>query len=260
MVLLHIPVVRLDVDRQRFTVWHALSSPTRVLCVLLMLLAIALTPNGHWATWAVYGMGIVAVLGLSRVTWPVLLQRLVVESAFVGVVLLGTLFRPEGAVLWRWGPLQVTTVGVLVLASVSIKALLSLLLLNLLTLTTSVPDLLQALLVLRVPPLLVAILASMYRYLEVLIAEFVAMKRAAIARNLMGQRRWQRLVIGNMIGSLFIRTFDRGERIHQAMLARGYQGLTPVVTQPIVSGRRDVLALTVTLLLALCGQAIYLDF
>jgi len=260
MVLLHIPAFRLDVDRQRSTVWHSLTPPTRVLCVLLLLLAIALTPNGHWSTWAVYGAGIGGVLYLSQITFWVLLKRLVVESAFVGVVLVGTLFRSEGAVLWQWGPLQVTTGGVLVLGSVSVKALLSLLLLNLLTLTTSVPDLLQALLVLRVPPLLVAILASMSRYLEVLLAEFGAMRRAALSRNLMGQRRWQRLVIGNMIGSLFIRTYDRGDRIHQAMLARGYQGLTPTVTQPVIRGYRDILALTFTLLLALLGQAMSLDF
>lgn len=258
-MLLHIPVIRLDGDRDRATIWHSLTPPVRVLCVFLMLLAIALTPNGHWGTWAVYGIGIVWVLWLSRISVAVLLKRLVVESAFVGVILLGTVFRPEGEVLWQWGPLQVTTVGVLILGSVTTKALLSLLLLNLLTLTTSVPGLLQALLVLKVPPLLVAILASMYRYLEVLIAEFTTMKRAALSRNLMGQRRWQRLVLGNMIGSLFIRTVDRGDRIHRAMIARGYQGLRPVVTQPLMRGHRDILALTFTLCLALLGQAIYLD-
>lgn len=258
-MLLHIPVIRLDVDRDRATIWHSLTPPARVLCVLLLLLAIALTPNGHWGTWAVYGIGIVWVLWLSRISVTVLLKRLVVESAFVSVILLGTVFRPEGEVLWQWGLLQVTTVGVLILGSVTTKAFLSLLLLNLLTLTTVVPDLLQALLVLKVPPLLVAILASMYRYLEVLIAEFAAMKRAALSRNLMGHRRWQRLVLGNMIGSLFIRTVDRGDRIHQAMIARGYQGLTPVVTQPLIRGHRDILALTFTLGLALLGQAIYLD-
>jgi cobalt/nickel transport system permease protein len=124
-------------------------------------------------------------------------------------------------------------------------------------LTTSVPALLNALTALRVPPLLVAILASMYRYISVLISEFQAMRRAATSRNLAKNGVWQRLVIGNMIGTLFIRTFERGERVYQAMLARGYQGV-PVVEKVPSGGRRDVLVLTLTLVLALLGQSIYL--
>jgi cobalt/nickel transport system permease protein len=134
--------------------------------------------------------------------------------------------------------------------------MLSLLMLNLLTLTTSIAALLNALIALRTPPLLVAILASMYRYIGVLIGEFNAMRRAALSRNLMSSKRRQRLVIGNMMGSLFIRTYERGERVYQAMLARGYQGLPPVEKVPS-GGRRDIVALTLTLILALLGQVIY---
>jgi cobalt/nickel transport system permease protein len=104
---------------------------------------------------------------------------------------------------------------------------------------------------------LVAILASMYRYINVLIGEFNAMRRAAESRNLMGSNRWQRLVVGNMMGALFIRTYERGERVYQAMLARGYQGIPPVEKVP-KGGRRDVVALTLTVIVALLGQAVYL--
>jgi cobalt/nickel transport system permease protein len=107
------------------------------------------------------------------------------------------------------------------------------------------------------PPLLVAILASMYRYIGVLAEEFETMKRAASSRNLMGSNRWQRLVVGNMMGSLFIRTYERGDRIHQAMLSRGYNGLPPVL-EARQSGRLDILALTFTVLLLVIGQLIYL--
>jgi cobalt/nickel transport system permease protein len=187
----------------------------------------------------------------------VLLKRIAVEFAFIGAVLLGTLFRDGGEVIWSWGPLRITTVGLMVLGSVTLKALLSLIMVNVLTLTTSIPALLNALVALRVPPLLVAILASMYRYIGVLIGEFNAMRRAAASRNLMGSNRWQRLVIGNMMGSLFIRTYERGDRVYQAMLARGYQGLPPVEKMP-PGGRNDMIALTLTIILALIGQAIYL--
>jgi cobalt/nickel transport system permease protein len=157
---------------------------------LLIVFAIVLTANGHWLTWAIYGLALLGLLLLSRVTLSVLLKRVAVEAAFIFVVLLGTLFREGGRVLWAWGPLKITTVGLIVLGSVTLKALLSLLMLNVLTLTTSIPALLNALLVLRTPPLLVAILASMYRYINVLIGEFNAMRRAAASRNLMGSNRW----------------------------------------------------------------------
>jgi cobalt/nickel transport system permease protein len=224
--------------------------------VLLLVLAIALTPNGHWWTWAIYGAGIGLLLLVSQVTLSLLCKRLAVESAFISVVLFGTLFRGGGEVIWQWGWLQVTTTGLTILGSVTLKAVLALLLLNLLTLTTPIPALLHALIALKVPPLLVAILASMYRYIAVSIEEANAMRRAAMSRNLMGRRHWQRIVVGNTIGSLFIRTYERGERIHQAMLSRGYQGLPSIAAMPQV-GRRDRAAVLATVLLALLGQAVY---
>jgi cobalt/nickel transport system permease protein len=73
----------------------------------------------------------------------------------------------------------------------------------------------------------------------------------------MGSNRSARLVVGNMMGSLFIRTYERGERVYQAMLARGYQGIPPVEKVP-PGGRRDLVALSLTVIVALLGQAVYL--
>ncbi len=256
-MLLHLGAFHLDVDSKLSTPWHRLAPRTRVLWALLFVFATALTPNGRWLTWAVYGLGLAVLILLSRVTLPVLLRRVVIESTFIGMVLLGTLFRAGGTVLWQWGWLQITTEGLMVLGSVSLKAFLSLLMLNLLVLTTSIPALLHALIALKTPPLLVAILASMYRYIGVLVDEFSTMRRAAASRNLLGNNRYQRVVVGNMIGALFIRTYERGDRIHQAMLARGYNGLPPVEAVP-PGGRRDQVALTLVTLWMLLGQGVYL--
>jgi cobalt/nickel transport system permease protein len=216
----------------------------------------ALTPNGQWWTWAVYGGWIALSVLLSRVSVGVLLKRVVVEFLFIGVVLLGTLFRPGGQTLFQWGWIHVGTDGLRILASVSLKAALSLLILNVLILTTPIPILLHALVELRVPPLLVAIFASMHRYVQVLQDEFQSMQRAARSRNLMSNPKRQRLVIGNMMGSLFIRTYDRGERIHQAMLARGYEGLPRVAAQS-QSAKVDIAAVALTTLILLLGQAVH---
>ena len=145
----------------------------------------------------------------------------------------------------------------MVLGSVSFKAVLCLLMLNILVMTTAIADLLDALTALKMPPLLVAILNSMYRYLGVLINEFETMRRAALSRNLLNNRRWQRLIIGNTMGSLFIRSYERGERIHQAMLARGYRGMAAIAKEQPLQ-RIDRIALLLMMTLVSVGQLIYL--
>jgi cobalt/nickel transport system permease protein len=96
-------------------------------------------------------------------------------------------------------------------------------------------------------------MASMYRYLAVLITEFSTMRRAALARNLLARPQGQRQVIGNMMGSLFIRSYERGDRVYQAMVARGYQGTLPTDTYfPMTL--HDRIALGLMGVLVLLGQ------
>lgn len=253
MLLLHVGAFHLDVDGKKQSLWHGLAPQTRVLCALFFVFATALTPHGRWETWAIYGLGLAVLIALSRSTLTVLLKRVAVEAVFLTVVLLGTLFHAGGTVIWQWGFLQITTQGLTVLGSVSCRAILCLLMLNLLILTTPIPALLQALASLRVPPILVATLTAMYRYIEVLVNEIQTMRRAAASRNLNEKSQWQRLILGNMFGALFIRTYERGDRVYQAMLARGYTGM-PLRTETCCIRRSDRLALTLMVGLLLLGQ------
>jgi cobalt/nickel transport system permease protein len=75
-MLLHIGALAFDVDSKQVTPWHKLAPRTRILCTLLLVFAIALTPNGHWWTWAIYGLAVASVLLLSKVTLSVLLKTL----------------------------------------------------------------------------------------------------------------------------------------------------------------------------------------
>lgn len=267
IMLLHIHLTKatnhqMPNDSDRLNLWNSLAVHTRLLCIFLLVFAIALTPMGKWWTWIIYGTMTLPILHWSKVNLVVLVKRMAIEAAFISVILLGTLFRRGGEVVWQWGWLQITTNGLVILGSVSVKVFLSLLLLNILTLSTSVSLLLQALATLKMPPLLVSILASMYRNIDVLSNEFNAMRRAAVARNFVpsnlynhqrSDRPWQRQVLGNMLGVLFIRTYDRGDRIYQAMLARGYQGV-PVIIESVRSGWRDRIAIGCVMLIILLGQ------
>jgi len=87
-------------------------------------------------------------------------------------------------------------------------------------------DLLKGLEQLRVPLVLIMILSFMYRYIFVLTDDIMRMKQARDSRNFGGSRMWQLKTLGNMIGTLFVRSYERGERVYSAMLARGYDGQT----------------------------------
>ncbi len=142
--MLHIATFSCENERPNFGFWQRLAPHTRVLVTLLLVFATALTPNGSWETWGIYGLGLIILILISRVAIPVLLQRVAIEFVFIGVVLLGTLFRDGGEILWSWGFLRVTSEGLLVLGSVALKAFLCLCTVNILVLTTAIPDLLQA--------------------------------------------------------------------------------------------------------------------
>ena len=77
---------------------------------------------------------------------------------------------------------------------------------------------------------MVAIISFMYRYLAVLSSEATRMNRARAARSADrdgrggGSLRWRATVTGHLVGSLFLRSYERSERIYGAMQARGFDG------------------------------------
>jgi cobalt/nickel transport system permease protein len=130
------------------------------------------------------------------------------------------------------GPWQLTAtwVGIIRFVSILVRSWLSVQMAILLTATTQFPDLMHALRHLRVPHLLVAIISFMYRYLFVLVDEAMRLLRAREARSARlnnksgGTIWWRARVAGNMVGQLFLRSYERSDRVYNAMLARGYRG------------------------------------
>ena len=80
---------------------------------------------------------------------------------------------------------------------------------------------------LRVPPMITAIAGFMVRYLEVIVEELGRMRTAMTARAYQPRWVWDAGPIASSAGALFIRSYERGERVYQAMLARGFTGTMP---------------------------------
>ncbi len=130
------------------------------------------------------------------------------------------------------GPIVLTISGqgLREFATIALKSWISVQAALLLSFTTRFPDLVEALRQLHVPRLLVAIIGFMYRYLAVLSEEAGRLNRARLSRSAVvegrggGSIRWRAGVVGGMVGSLFLRSYERSERVYAAMQARGFDG------------------------------------
>jgi cobalt/nickel transport system permease protein len=132
---------------------------------------------------------------------------------------------------------------------------------TLLTATTESDHILRSLRAFGVPRVFVATVSFMWRYVFVIGEEaqrLITARQARCARpegKVGGSLGWRAGVAGNMVGSLFLRSVDRSERVYLAMLARGYNGEIRSIDLFTLT-RRDVVA-GVTTLLALIAVQTY---
>ncbi len=167
-----------------------------------------------------------AMLWLSRVPVAFALKRVAVLSPFIAMLaLLSPLYdhslRDVAMGPWRFA----LGGGWLTLADIVIKFSLGVLAMTALMSTTPFATMLEAMRRGGVPRLLVMQLGFLYRYLFVLLDESMRIRRGRDFRGAARAPARRRLAaVGGIIGSLFVRTLDRSDRIHVAMCARGYRG------------------------------------
>jgi len=209
---------------------HRLDPRTKLITTFAFILVVVLTPPLRWQAFALYFALIAGLLLLSKVPPLYVLKRSLVILPFVLMIVIFNMFLKPGEILvsfniWHW-QVSITDEGLLFSWNVLIKAWLSVLSLTLLSSTTKFSELLKGLEQLRMPRVMVMILSFMYRYIFVMVDEVIRMKQARDSRNFGGKRMWQLKTIGNMVGTLFLRSYERGERIYGTMVARGFDGET----------------------------------
>lgn len=202
----------------------------KLLTALAMVVIAVSTPPESFMAVACYfsTFGLLAIW--SRISPHVVLTRLAAVVPFVAFIALFVPFLPDpsgAAAGFGAGALRVHRAGLVVFWNVLWKATFGVLTLSLLTWTTPFERILRALEELRTPPVLVMLTSFTYRYAFVLADEVVRMRRARDSRGWEGRTLAQARTIGQMIGMLFLRSYERAERIHLAMLARGYEGRPP---------------------------------
>jgi cobalt/nickel transport system permease protein len=211
---------------------HVTDARVKLPATLAYIFAVTLTPVGHWTALALLALPLATALALSRLSPLIVLRRSALALPFL-LVAVPLMFTKEGEALFSV-PLFGWTAsreGLEAVLSILAKSWLSVLAAVILTATTPAAELLRAMRALGLPRLLVATVSFMYRYLFVIGEEALRLIRARDSRSarLPGQKPggslgWRAKVLGNMVGSLFLRTYERSERVYAAMLARGYDG------------------------------------
>ncbi|MCA8936499.1 MAG: cobalt ECF transporter T component CbiQ [Planctomycetes bacterium] len=205
-----------------------LDARAKIVSLFAVVFVAVSTPARAWQAFVVYWV-LLTLYALAGMIPPrQILRRLLVVIPFLLLVLVFLPFmKPDFSRGEYWvsvGGFLMSSRSVDVLANVSTKSLTSVYALILLSASTPFGDMLRGFERLRVPAVFVETVAFAWRYLFVLRDEAQRMLRARDARAWRGRWVWQVWVIGLMIGSLFLRAFERAERVYQAMKARGYHG------------------------------------
>ena len=186
---------------------HRLPPWLKLLASVLLILWTVVTPPSD--TWFFAGCGVFLVVVVIAARIPagfVAVRLLTLEPLVIGVAILA-LLQPG---------------GLAVMLRILLKSNLCLLTAVVLSNTTPFGDILRVLRALRVPWLLVTILALMYRYVFLLIDQAERMTRARESRTFALRRTGRWKLAAGVVSQLFVRSTERAERIYAAMTARGW--------------------------------------
>lgn len=213
---------------------HSLDPRVKVVITVGFILSNAILPDGSWLAFALAWLFILLVNDLANLGLDFSLKRSVIILPFV-LVAVSAIFSPQGKPLAVWDLgfiiLIPTDVGLIRFASILVRSWLSVQMAILLVGTTQFPDLIHALEHLKLPRTLTTIIAFLFRYLFILTNEVYRILRAREARSARlpsirggGSLGWRIKMTGSMAGQLFTRSYERSDRIYQAMISRGYAG------------------------------------
>jgi cobalt/nickel transport system permease protein len=214
---------------------HTLESRTKLIAFTVLIVAVLCIPIRSGFLFVLYFFTTAILMGISQIPLNYILGRILIMLPFIVLASL--------AVPWQ---------GYQGLWILFVRATLCLILLILLTNTTRFVELLRGLRKMGCPQILVMNLSFLYRYLFVLTEEAMRMKQARDCRRVgHAPFREEIKLLSSMLGTLLIRSFERAERMHSAMLSRCYTGNFPVVSPKRFSWKDLVFVSGVMLFVAL---------
>ena len=216
------------------SILHTLDARVKVILTVAYILSNVLLPDAAWLMFGISWLLILIANIVSGLGWAFTFKRSFVALPFA-LAALSVLFampgNPLGSFKLGMWTLTITDFGLLRYISILIRSWLSVQMAILLVSVTEFPDIIHALAHLRLPAIFTTIVSFLYRYLFVLTDEVMRLLRARKARSAAatgsrsgGSVAWRARVAGSMAGQLFLRSYERSDRIYRAMQSRGYAG------------------------------------
>lgn len=175
---------------------------------------------------AMLGLAIaLLILVISRIPLGFALQRIKWVFLFLFPLLIIMPLTVEGEQLFDLHGIPVTYEGTVYASLVIIRAMAAVTLALTMLGTTRFDVTIKSLYMLKIPGSLIQMLMFTYRYIFVIIDEFGRMHRALRSKGFEPMTNKHGLsIVGNMIGMLIIKSYDRSERVYQSMISKGYTG------------------------------------
>ncbi len=210
---------------------HHLDARAKILVFFTFtFISVSSSPDA-FALFSLLALALIGIAFVSRLPLAHLAKKVLIILPFLLVVAISVPFMKGGAIGGGYnlglGGFSLSQKGLWILWNVVVKSSLGVFSILLLSSTTSFPQLVKGMERLGSPRIFTVLASFMYRYSFILIDETQRLKRARDSRCFGGKWLWQVKVIGHMIGTLFLRSFDRGEKVYMAMLSRGYDGRMP---------------------------------
>ncbi len=228
---------------------HRLDPRVKVVVTVIFILSNVLLPDGAWLAFAASWLFMIVISRMAKLSLKFIITRSLIALPFAFAAITAVFTLPGNPIFaLNIGPwtLIATDAGLIRFISIMLRSWISVQMAIVLTATTQFPDLIHALRHLKIPNILVSTISFMYRYLFVLSDETLRLLRAREARSAQigsggkagGSVFWRAKIAGNMAGQLFLRSYERSERVYNAMLARGYFG-TLLTLNPHVMKTQD---------------------
>jgi cobalt/nickel transport system permease protein len=254
----------LDGSAEGTSLFHTWSPAVKIGALLITAFLLAALTTLFWSALAL--LVALAAVHLAKIRWDRPLRRLAAMSGFLGALLvilpLTCAIRPGDTVLILplLPALPLRLSGLILALTLILKACSVALLMEPMLATAPLARTLQGFAALGLPPALLAMVSLCHRYLFVFQQEMARMHRSMRVRGFRPTTDLATMrTMAHGLGMLFIRSFERTERVYEAMRSRGYRGTFPVTDQPRPNGSdllKGVLWIGIGLLL-LVGDRLY---
>jgi cobalt/nickel transport system permease protein len=204
---------------------HRLPAHLKVASAVSFVVTVAVTPRRAVWAFGIYVVALALLAAVSRIRVRFVLVRMVAILPFIAFAFLMPLLA-SGEQVEVLG-VELSVDGLWAAWNIVAKAGLGAATSVLLAATTEVPDLLAGLNRLRLPAVFVSVAGFMIRYLELIAEDLGRMRVAMVSRGYRPRGLWHARPLAASAGTLFVRSYERGERIHDAMRSRGFTGTMP---------------------------------